>query len=52
MSEVPLYSNSFFDLQDLPAVQVDFAMKGITGVPHLQENAPPSDPTVGIRLGS
>ena len=26
--------------------------KGPTGVPHLQEKAPPKDPTVGLCLGS
>ena len=26
--------------------------KDPTGVPHLQENAPPQDPTVGLCLGS
>ena len=33
---------------DLDAVLVNMA----AGVPHFKENAPPSDPTVGLGLGS
>ena len=32
--------------------QGDGVVNALTGVPHLQENAPPWDPTVGPCLGS
>ena len=43
MSQIFLYSFG------LAGWKADFR---VTGVPHVQENAPPQDPTVGLCLGS
>ena len=52
MDEVPLYRGSA-PLQRLPEDRVHHAVGAYsrpTGVPHIQENAPPWDPTVGLCL--
>ena len=59
MSEVSLYLERFggifrerLRLHGPGDVLDDRKPERVTGVPHLQETAPPQDPTVGLCLGS
>ena len=52
VSEVPLYTELQPETRTRWGKTSLFAPRATTGVPHLQENAPPWDPTVGLCLGS